>query len=130
MKRIILGFEVHQPFRIRRDFFWNPRFRQSLEDRFFDTERNKDIFERIKKNCYIPATNIILNSIERAEEEGKDVKYFFSISGTFLEQAERWGREVIDLFQQLAYTHKVEFLAQTYYHSVTGLWEDKSEWRE
>jgi len=130
MKRIILGFEVHQPFRIRRDFFWNPRFRQSLEDRFFDTERNKDIFERIKKNCYIPATNIILNSIERAEEEGKDVKYFFSISGTFLEQAERWGREIIDLFQQLAYTHKVEFLAQTYYHSVTGLWEDKSEWRE
>jgi len=84
MKRIILGFEVHQPFRIRRDFFWNPRFRQSLEDRFFDTERNKDIFERIKKNCYIPATNIILNSIERAEEEGKDVKYFFSNFRYFL----------------------------------------------
>ncbi|WP_338601794.1 glycoside hydrolase family 57 protein [Sulfolobus tengchongensis] len=130
MKRIILGFEVHQPFRIRKDFFWNPRFRQNLEDRFFDTERNREIFERIKKNCYIPATSIILNSIERAEEEGREIKYFFSISGTFLEQAERWGKEVIELFQQLSYTHKVEFLAQTYYHSVTGLWEDKSEWKE
>ncbi len=130
MKRIIIGFEVHQPFRIRRDFFWNPRFRQSLEDRFFDTEMNREIFERIKRNCYIPATTTILNSIENAEEEGRDVKYFFSLSGTFLEQAERWGKEVIDLFQQLAYTHKVEFLSQTYFHSVTGLWEDKTEWRE
>ncbi|BDB97857.1 alpha-amylase [Saccharolobus caldissimus] len=130
MKRIIIGFEVHQPFRVRRDFFWNPRFRQGLEDRFFDTETNREIFERIKKHCYIPATNIILESIEKAEEEGREVKYFFSISGTFLEQAERWGKDVIELFQQLSYTHKVEFLAQTYYHSITSLWEDKSEWRE
>ncbi|MEM3280807.1 MAG: alpha-amylase, partial [Saccharolobus sp.] len=114
MKRIIIGFEIHQPFRIRKDFFWNPRFRQGLEDRFFDTELNRGIFERIARNCYIPATSIILESIEEAEKEGKEVKYFFSISGTFLEQAERWGKDVIELFQQLSYTHKVEFLAQTY----------------
>ncbi|MEM0293798.1 MAG: glycoside hydrolase family 57 protein [Saccharolobus sp.] len=130
MKRIIIGFEIHQPFRIRKDFFWNPRFRQGLEDRFFDTELNRGIFERIARNCYIPATSIILESIEEAEKEGKEVKYFFSISGTFLEQAERWGKDVIELFQQLSYTHKVEFLAQTYYHSITSLWEDKSEWIE
>lgn len=84
MKRIIIGFEVHQPFRVRRDFFWNPRFRQGLEDRFFDTETNREIFERIKKHCYIPATNIILESIEKAEEEGRRSSIFSLYRGHFL----------------------------------------------
>jgi alpha-amylase len=130
MKHIIIGFEVHQPFRIRKEYFWNPYFRGSSLEKYFDNTINKDIFERVKNKCYLPATKIILEEIERGEHEGYDVKFFFSVSGTFMEQAERWGRDVIELFQQLAYTKKVEFLAQTYYHSVTSLWEDLSEWRD
>ncbi|MCI2415368.1 MAG: glycoside hydrolase family 57 protein [Candidatus Aramenus sp.] len=129
-QRIALGFEVHQPFRVRKDAFWNPRFTGDPTEKYFDSKLNREIFERVKKKCYIPATNIILEEIENGENEGKDVKFFFSISGTFIEQAERWGKEVIELLQLLASTKKVEFLAQTYYHSVTSLWKDKYEWKE
>ena len=126
----MLGFEVHQPFRIRRDYFWNPRIRGKVEERFFDTELNKEVFERAKIKCYLPATRILLEEIERSEKEGEEVSFFFSISGTFLEQAEMWGKDVLDLFRQLASKKGVEFLAQTYYHSVTSMWEDLYEWRE
>ncbi|MCY0873646.1 MAG: glycoside hydrolase family 57 protein [Acidianus infernus] len=128
--KIILGFEVHQPFRIRKDAFWNPRFRGNVLERFFDMELNKEIFNRIKRKCYIPATKIILEEIENAEDEGREVKFFFSLSGTFIEQAEKWGKDVLELFQVLSSTKKVEFLGQTYYHSITSLWEDKTEWKE
>ncbi|MGC9104996.1 MAG: glycoside hydrolase family 57 protein [Thermoprotei archaeon] len=130
MRKVAIGFEVHQPFRIRRDFFWNVRYRGSPLERFFDNELNRDIFERVKRKCYVPATKIVLESIEEAEEQGKEVRFFYSVSGTFLEQAERWGKEVLDLFRQLASTKRVEFLAQTYYHSVTSLWDDLTEWKE
>ncbi len=130
MNKLTVGFEVHQPFRIRRDMFWNPIYRGYLEERFIDMKVNREIFEKVRRRCYVPATSIILEEIERGEEEGRDVKFFFSISGTFLEQAEKWGRDVIELFQQLSYTHNVEFLAQTYYHSVTSMWEDLTEWRD
>ncbi len=126
----MLGFEVHQPFRIRRDYFWNPRIRGNLDERFFDTELNREIFVRAKTKCYIPATRILLEEIENAENEGREISFFFSISGTFLEQSEMWGKDVLELFSQLASTKKVEFLAQTYYHSVTSMWEDLYEWRE
>lgn len=130
MQKLMLGFEVHQPFRIRRDYFWNPRIRGNLMERFFDTELNREVFERAKKKCYLPATKILLEEIESAEKEGREVSFFFSISGTFLEQAEMWGKDVLELFKQLASTNRVEFLAQTYYHSVTSMWEDLYEWRE
>ncbi|BBD71838.1 alpha-amylase [Sulfodiicoccus acidiphilus] len=130
MKHVAIGFEVHQPFRVRRDYFWNPRYRGDLVERFFDETRNRDIFERVKRNCYVPATKIILEEIDRAEEEGVDLKFFFSLSGTLLEQVERWGSDFLELLRELRYTKKVEFLGQTYYHSITGTWEDKTEFRE
>jgi alpha-amylase len=130
MRYVVIGFEVHQPFRIRRDFFWNPRADRDLIERYFDSERNREIFERVKRKCYLPATGIILEEIQSGENEGREVKFFFSISGTFVEQAEKWGKDLLELLQQLSYTHKVEFLGQTYYHSVTSLWEDPTEWRE
>ncbi|AHC51490.1 alpha-amylase [Sulfolobus acidocaldarius SUSAZ] len=130
MRNVILGFEVHQPFRIKGSYFWNPQFRDNPIEKYFDNQLNRDVFLRAKQKCYIPATKIILDEIERGENEGYDVKVFYSISGTFMEQAEKWGREVIDLLQQLSYTKKVEFLSQTYYHSITGLWDDLDEWKE
>ena len=130
MLNVAIGFEVHQPFRIRRDFFWHPRYTGDLIDRFFDNETNREIFTRVMRKCYVPATKLILEAIEWGEETGHDVRFFYSISGTFLEQAEKWGREVLDLFRELRYTNKVEFLAQTYYHSITSLWDDMTEWRE
>jgi len=130
VEEVVIGFEVHQPYRIRKDAFWNPRFRGNLIDKYFDNQLNREVFERALKKCYLPATRIILRNIEEGEKEGREYKFFYSISGTFLEQAEKWGKELLDLFKQLVSTKKVEFLAQTYYHSITSLWPNKDEWRE
>ncbi|BCU66713.1 alpha-amylase [Sulfolobales archaeon HS-7] len=131
MKSVTIGFEVHQPFRVRKNSFWEPVLNSEVSlEKYFDVRLNREIMERVTEKCYLPASRIILESIENGENEGYDVKYFFSVSGVFLEQAERWFPELIDIFKQLASTKKIEFLGQTYYHSVTSLWEDLSEWRE
>ena len=45
----------------------------------------------------------------------------FSISGSVLEQFDRYAPEVIDSFRKLADTGCVEFLSETYYHSLASL---------
>ena len=63
-------------------------------------------------------------------------KITFGMSGTFLEQAELYQTEVIAALQELHAAGKengqVEFLDETYYHSLTSLFEDphKTEFRE
>jgi len=48
-------------------------------------------------------------------------KVAFSISGTVLEQFDRYAPEVIESFRKLAQTGCVEFLSETYYHSLAAL---------
>jgi len=45
----------------------------------------------------------------------------YSLTGVVLEQLKRWAPDVIDLFVQLAETGHVEFLSETYYHSLAFL---------
>lgn len=133
-KSICFAFEVHQPYRLRKDFFWTKQmFRRSLksEDLFnyyFFGEKNKEIFEKVASKCYCPTNELIFRLID----EYKDFKVAYSISGVFLEQCERYrfGKEILDDFRQLAASGKVEFLAQTYYHSLVSLYEEEGEFIE
>ena len=54
----------------------------------------------------------------------------FSISGVFLEQCEMFDPDLLETFRQLAETKRVEFLNQTYYHSIASLYPDKEEFIE
>ncbi|MEM3584057.1 MAG: DUF5752 family protein [Nitrososphaerales archaeon] len=135
MKDICLGFEVHQPFRIKSNFFWDHLEFQSvpkgeLMRHYFDQSLDKEIFNRVAKKCYLPSNQILLDQIESYKRNNKKVKVAFSLSGIFLEQCEMWNKDVLDSFKQLADTRCVEFLDQTYYHSLSSLWSDKSEWIE
>jgi alpha-amylase len=56
-------------------------------------------------------------------------KVSFSVSGTALEQMEVYTPEVIDGFRELAKTGDVEFLCETYAHSLSSL-GDADEFRE
>ncbi len=140
MTDIIFMFEVHQPYRLDRNAYEKllskalkgniePR---DLEDAIFDNGLNKLVMVRAAKKCYIPATRIILENIHRYKDTGKSFKVSFSISGVFLEQAEKWVPEVIDLFQKLSDTGMVEFVEQTYYHSMAAFmpFRDWAELRE
>jgi len=92
-------------------------------DVYFST-KNKEILRKVINKCYIPATQIVLDGLDSG------FKCAFSFSGTLVEQLERWGKDALDLFKQVAEHRNSEILAQTYYHSLASLFEDKSEFEE
>lgn len=129
---IILVFEVHQPHRIKKNFFWeNNAFKRlkkkELFDYYFDASVNREIFERASRKCYFPSNNILLEIIDRYKTEKKKVKVSFSLSGIFLEQCEMFNKDLLESFKQLAETGCVEFLSQTYYHSLASLYPVREE---
>ena len=123
MTSVCMYFQLHQPFRLRR--FW-PDNRSGFF-RYFDERSNREIFERVARKCYVPANGALLDSID---EHGGEFKFSLSITGTLLEQCELWGKEVLEGFQQMAETGAVEFLDETFYHSLSSLFEDKTEFIE
>ena len=135
MTDVVFIFEVHQPHRLQRKVFWeNKIFRrlgkQELFDYYFDHEIDKQIFRRAARKCYYPSNQILLSAINEHKKEKKPVKVSFSISGVFLEQCELFDGDLLETFKQLAETGRVEFLNQTYYHSISSLYPEKEEFIE
>jgi alpha-amylase len=116
-------FQVHQPFRLRR--FW-PDDRPGFF-RYFDERSNREIFERVARKCYIPANRVLLDTLD--EHKG-EFRFSLSVTGTLLEQCELWEKDVLESFRQMAETGAVEFLDETFYHSLSSLFEDKTEFIE
>jgi len=123
MTSVCMYFQVHQPFRLRR--FW-PDGRSGFY-RYFDERSNREIFEKVARKCYIPTNRALLESID--EHAGK-FRFSLSVTGTLLEQCELWGKEVLEGFRQMAETGAVEFLDETFYHSLSSLFENKTEFIE
>ncbi len=135
MTDVVFAFEVHQPFRIKKTYFWQHEMFQrvrkdELFDYYFDRDKDLEIFERVSRKCYLPTNRILLNLIDKFKHEKKKMKVAFSISGVFLEQCERFNKDVLESFKQLAETGCVEFLEQTYYHSLSGLYPVRDEFEE
>jgi alpha-amylase len=123
MTRINLCFEVHQPLRLKAHF--NPDVTsKNLIDHYFDGAQNKHIFNRVASKCYLPANAAIQNAIDSL---GKKFRVAYSISGVFLDQCEMYNPDVLESFKRLAETVCVEFMGQTYYHSLAGLWGNDRE---
>ncbi len=114
MRSVCLYFQVHQPFRLRTYRF----FDIGSDHYYYDDYQNKRIARRIAANSYLPANEILLGLIN---EYGSAFKVTFSISGVALEQFKKYTPEVIESFKRLAKTGNVEFLAETYSHSLVGL---------
>jgi len=131
---ICLSFEVHQPYRLNTRMSGEDFHKIRMEDipgAYLDDTRNREIFLRVARKCYIPANEIVLKGIEEAGSSGREFKVNYSLSGVFLEQAERWAPEIIDQFRMMVGTGKVELLEQTYYHSLASLFGPVSdEFRE
>ena len=120
-KSICLYFQVHQPTRLRLYRF----FDIGKDSHYYDDFANRTILRRVAQKCYLPMNQLMLDLINR--NKGK-FKVAYSISGSALEQFQRFAPEVIDSFKALADTGKVEFLAETYYHSLASL-SSESEFR-
>ncbi len=108
-------FQVHQPFRMRRYGLFDIGKRSD----YFDDKKNKEVMQKVAKKCYIPTNILLLDLIKR---HNGNFKVAFSITGTAIEQFEKYAPEVLDLFKELAATGCVEFLSETYYHSLSYIY--------
>src|ERR1035437_2048452 len=121
MKTICFYFQIHQPFRLKRYRF----FDIGNDHYYYDDFSNESILQRVVENSFMPANKLLLEMIEA--NKGK-FKVSCSISGVALDQLEMHAPEVIDSFRQLAKTDCVEFLAETYAHSLCSL-KDPDEFK-
>ncbi len=119
MRSICLYFKLHQPVRLRRFRF----FEIGDSDYYYDDYCNETILRRIAGYCYLPANNMILSLIRKHQGQ---FKVAFSISGTAIDQFKIYAPEVIESFRELAASGCVEFLGETYSHSLAVL-KDKDE---
>ncbi len=114
MKSICFCFQVHQPFRYRRYRF----FDIGNDHYYYDDYSNESIMRKVADRCYLPANKLMLELI--VKHKGK-FNVAYSISGLALEQFELYAPEVIESFKMLADTGHVEFLSETYSHSLVSL---------
>jgi alpha-amylase len=113
-KSVCFYFQVHQPDRLRQFRF----FDIGNDFHYLDDFANRTIVRRVAERCYLPANRLLHDLIIR---HNGAFKVAFSISGVAIEQFERYAPEVIDSFKALAATGCVEFLAETYSHSLASL---------
>jgi len=135
MTDIVFTFEVHQPHRLRRKLFWEGKSfsrvgKKELFDYYFDNQSDSEIFKRASRKSYFPSNQILLDAIDKHKHDKKQVKVAFSVSGVFLEQCQMFNPDLLETFKQLAATKRVEFLNQTYYHSIASLYPEKEEFIE
>lgn len=109
----MLYFQVHQPLRLRRFKFFDIGYGRA----YFDDALNSSILDRIARECYLPSNMLLLKLIK----SNPRIRVTFSISGTALDQLERYTPEVLYSFRALAETGAVEFLGETQYHSLASM---------
>lgn len=117
MKTICFYFQLHQPLRLKHYRF----FEIGTDHYYYDDYSNEANIRQLTENCYLPANETLLEMIHNSN--GK-FKVSFSISGVVLEQLEQYAPEVIDSFKELAKTGSVEFLAETYAHSLSSIYDE------
>ena len=121
MKTICFYFQIHQPFRLKRYRFFNI----GRDHYYYDDFSNEDILQQIAGRSYIPANRMLLDLVNMYQGR---FKVAFSVSGVALDQLEIYAPEVIDGLRELSKTGNVEFLAETYAHSLASL-TDPEEFR-
>lgn len=107
-------FQVHQPYRLR-----DIRIAEIGRGipQYFDEERNRTIFRKVAEKCYLPANATLLELLHGHPQ----CCVAFSLSGMFLDQCEEYGKDVLESFQKLVQTGRVEILAETEAHSLAAI---------
>lgn len=115
MPTVCLYLHVHQPWRIK-------RYRHSAigkdstyfsDEGDFDTNNEKMLL-KVAEKSYKPTNRVLLELVRDYPE----FRLGISITGTAIEQLERFSPETLELFCRLVDTGKVEILAETYHHSL------------
>ncbi len=122
MRTICLYFQVHQPFRFRTYRF----FDIGNDHYYYDDYSNESILRKVAEKSYLPANQLLLDLIRKHKGQ---FKVAFSISGIAIEQFKLYAPDVLESFRALAETGQVEFLAETYAHSLASM-KDNDEFAQ
>lgn len=108
-------FHVHQPFRVKKyrvfDIGNDPYYFNDDSDTDLN---NQKIIKKVAEKSYLPTNRILKGLLDTHPE----FKFAFSFSGVVLEQFEEYAPEVLESFQELVASGRVEVLADTYHHSL------------
>src|SRR5690606_23873443 len=115
MPSACLYFQVHQPQRLKP---YNC-FSIGEDHSYHDDLANKTVLDRVSDKCYLPTNQTILELIRKTDGR---FRVAFAISGTALEQFEKFRPDVLGSFQELGSTGCVEFIGETYYHSLSFIY--------
>lgn len=116
MPSLCLYFQVHQPYRLRCYSVFDS------DANYFDDEVNGQIMAKVAEKCYRPANALMLELIKRYQ--GK-FRIAYSITGVAVEQFQRYAPDVLESFKALARSGCVEFLGETYHHTLSFLYSKR-----
>ena len=112
---IVLYLHVHQPLRVRQYSIFDTAERHDYFSEAGNNDRNNEqVFRKVVEKSYRPMNALLEKLLARHPE----FRVSFSITGTFIEQAEMWAPDVLESFKRLVSTGQVEIIAETYYHSL------------
>ncbi|MBQ1540208.1 glycoside hydrolase family 57 protein [Candidatus Saccharibacteria bacterium] len=115
MRAICLYLHIHQPLRYREySIFDVGNDSNYYNDNFYGRQSNERIFKKVAKKSYYPMLRLLLDNMKKYPE----FKVSFSITGTWLEQAEKWEPELIKLIREMVSLGQCEIVGETYYHSL------------
>jgi alpha-amylase len=108
-------FHVHQPYRVKKyRVFDIGNDTEYFNDSSETDLNNRRIIEKVANKSYRPTNKILKELLDTHPE----FRFNLSFSGTVLDQFEAYAPDVLESFQELVATGRVEILADTYHHSL------------
>jgi len=121
MRSFVLYFHMHQPWRLKHYNIFSVDHDHDYwtEKDWYAGTNNERVFKKVADKSYRP----MLKLLEKCIKNYPGFKFSLSITGTFLDQAEKWAPDVIETLQRLTKTGRVEIVAETYYHSLAFFYD-------
>ncbi len=120
MRAICLYLHIHQPVRYREySIFEVGNNSNYFQGDYNSRQSNERIFKKVTAKSYRP----MLNLLESNMQKYPGFKVSFSITGTWLEQAEKWAPELIEQIRRMVSRNQVEIVGETYYHSLAFFYD-------
>jgi len=94
---------------------------------YFNNQLNEKIFHKVATKCYLPTNNLLLDLIDQYDRK---FRISYSLTGTFIEYCQNHIPELIESFKNLVGTGAVDLIEETYFHSLSGLYDDLSEFED
>jgi alpha-amylase len=114
-RAIVLYLHAHQPFRIGHFSTFDIGENKNYFDEPHDMRaNNRSVLDKVIQKSYVPMNRKLLELMHQHPQ----FKVSLSITGTLIEQLEKWSPSTLESFKELVATDKVEIIGETYHHSL------------